>query len=112
MPALLNDNMRGEPGRWRTSEIKRFEVKVEDGRITGIAQFENADGTRGYKARLLGFVSGKEGVLTRFDIVADGEYWGEGRYTRNGPKGKFPFAVAFRLSDGTESYDTPPPGAR
>jgi hypothetical protein len=60
---------------------------------------------------MLGFVAAKDGRLTRFDIVVKGDYWGEGDFTRNGPEGKFPFAVAFRLSDGTEPYDTPPPGA-
>lgn len=112
MPALLNDNTRGEPGRWRSSEIKQFDVTLKDGRITGSVHFENASGDRGYKAELLGFVTAKDGLLTRFDIVVSGQYWGEGRYTRNGPKGEFPFAVAFRLSDGTEPYDTPPPGVR
>ncbi len=112
MPALLNDNTRGEPGRWRSSEIKQFDVKLEDGRITGQVHFENATRDRGYKAELLGFIEAKEGALTRFDIVVNGNYWGEGRFARNGPKGKFPFAVAFRLSDGTEPYDTPPPGVR
>jgi hypothetical protein len=112
MPALLNDNTRGEPGRWRSSEIKRFDVNVKAGRITGSVHFENASGDRGYKADLLGFVTAKEGVLTRFDIVVSGDYWGEGRYSRNAPKGKFPFAVGFCLSDGTEPYDTPPPGVQ
>lgn len=112
MPALLNDNTRGEPGRWRSSEVKQFEVALADGRITGKVRFVNASGDRGYKAELLGYVAVKDGKLTRFDLVVSGDYRGEGRYTRNGPKGEFPFAVAFRLSDGSEPYDTPPPGVR
>ena len=44
---------------------------------------------------MLGFIAAKEGALTRFDIVVNGHYWGEGRYARNGPKGKFPLAVVF-----------------
>ncbi len=112
MPALLNDNTRGEPGRWRSSEIKQFDVTLKEGRLEGIVHFANATGDRGYKAELLGFVAAKDHLLTRFDIVVSGQYWGEGRYTRNGQKGKFPFAVTFRLSDGTEPYDTPPPGVR
>ena len=112
MPALLNDNTRGEPGRWRGSEVKQFEAALADGRITGKVYFENTSGDRGYKAELLGFVAVKDGQLTRFDLVVSGDYWGEGRYTRNGPKGEFPFAVAFRLSNGSEPYDTPPPGVR
>ena len=50
LPMLLNDNTRGEPGRWRMSEIKRFDVNLQDGRITGRAHFENASATRGDKA--------------------------------------------------------------
>jgi hypothetical protein len=111
LPALLNDNTRGEPGRWRNSEIRQLEVTLEDGRITGQARFESDSGDRGYRAALLGYVTSQDGVLTRFDLVVKGEYWGEGRYTRNAPRGKFPFAIAFRLSDGSEPYDTPPPGA-
>lgn len=112
MPALLNDNTRGEPGRWRTSEVKQLKLGLKNDRITGRVHFEAASGDRGYKAVVLGFVEHKDGALTRFDVVVKGHYWGEGRYTRNAPKGKFPFAVAFRLSDGTEAYDTPPPGVR
>ena len=103
---------RGEPGGWRESEIKTFEMTLKDGRITGRVHFERADGKRGYKAAMLGFVNAKEGVVTRFDIVVKGDYWGEGRYSRNSPTGKFPFAVTLRLTDGTEPYDTPPPGSR
>lgn len=112
MPALLNDNTRGEPGHWRNSEIKRFDLKLADGRLTGHVHFEASSGDRGYKADLLGFVNAKGDVLDRFDIVVRGNYWGEGRYTRNGPQGTFPFAIVFRLSDGTEPYDTPPPGVQ
>lgn len=112
MAPLLNDNTRGEPGRWRADEIKVFDVALKEGRVTGRAHFENASGDRGYKAEILGIVEADEGVLRRFDLVVKGDYWGEGRYTRNAPEGKFPFAVAFRLSDGTEPYDLPPPGAR
>lgn len=112
LPALLIDNTRGEPGRWRESEVKQFDVKLEGGRLTGGVHFETASGDRGYKAELLGFVEAGKGGLTRFDVVVNGTYWGEGRFARNAPEGKFPFAVSFRLSDGTEPYDTPPPGAQ
>lgn len=112
LPALLNDNTRGEPGRWRKSEIKHLDVNLKDGRLTGRVHFQTASGNRGFKADLFGFIAAKKGTLTRFDIVVKGTYWGQGRYTRNAPEGRFPFAVSFRLSNGTEPYDTPPPGAR
>lgn len=112
LPALLNDNSRGEPGRWRKSEIKQFDVNLKDGRLTGRVHFQTATGDRGYKADLLGFIATSKGALTRFDVVVKGQYWGEGRFARNAPEGKFPFAVSFRLSNGMEPYDTPPPGVR
>ena len=74
--------------------------------------FESAAGDRGYKADLLGFVAAEDGRLRRFDLVIRGDYWGEGRFARKAPKGEFPLAVAFRLSDGTELYDLPPPRVR
>ena len=37
--------------------------------------------------------------MTRFDIVAKGQFWGEGAHTPNAPKGKFPLAIAFSLAD-------------
>lgn len=112
LPALMNDNTRGEPGRWRRHEIRHMRIVLADGQITGRAHFETESGDRGYRADILGFVETKDGALTRFNIVVLGDYWGEGRFTRNGPDGKFPFAVSFRLSDGTESYDTPPPSVQ
>ena len=115
IPALLNDNTRGEPGRWRNSEVKTLRLEFTpgtEGRITGEVHLENAAGDRGYKADVLGFVTAADGQLTRFDLVVRGNYWGEGRYARNAPEGEFPFAAAFRLSEGTEPYDIPPPGVR
>ena len=44
----------------------------------------------------------EDGAVTRFDLVALGEYEGESRYTRGAPKGKFPFAVSFTLADGDD----------
>ena len=73
----------------------------------------SADGARSYEAQLLGFVEAEHGEVTRFDLVALGDYEGEGRYTRGAPKGKFPFAVSFTLADGDDVADAvPPQGSR
>jgi hypothetical protein len=48
--------------------------------------------------------------VTRFDVVAKGDFWGEGTFTQGAPKGKFPFAVAFSLSDGKGNERLIPPG--
>ena len=55
----------------------------------------------------------KGGKVTRLDVVAKGEFWGEGTYTRRAPKGRFPLAIAFTLADGKDAADTiPPQGSR
>jgi hypothetical protein len=47
----------------------------------------------------LGFVQTENGKVTRFDLVAHGQHWGESAYTPRAPRGKFPLAVAFTLAD-------------
>jgi hypothetical protein len=109
----LVDNTRGEPPFWRPDEIKKVEMSLKEGRLTGSVHTEIKSGERGYQAQLLGFVTAKEGKLTRFDVVAKGLFWGEGTYTRNAPKGKFPFAVALALiTEEDPGWHVPPGGAR
>lgn len=106
----LIDNTRGEPPFWREDEIKRLDMALKDGRLSGTVHLETKKGDRGYDAALLGSVETKDGKLTRFDAVARGQFWGEGTYSRNAPNGKFPFAVAFRLAEPTETVRKVPPG--
>ena len=60
---------------------------------------------RGYSAKLKGVVEIADSKVTRFDIVALGDFWGEGPYTRGAPAGKFPLAIAFELADGSDLAD-------
>jgi hypothetical protein len=109
----LVDNTRGEPPMWRENEIRELEMTLEDGRLRGHIRLETDRGDRGYDAELLGFVETQEGKVVRLDLVALGEFWGEGPFTGRAPKGKFPLAVAFTLADGTDLADrVPPQGAR
>lgn len=109
----LTDFTRGEPDLWRAEELKVLDLKLAEGRLTGKAHLETADGRRGFEAELLGFVESKDGKVLRFDLVAHGQAWGEGTYTRGAPKGRFPLAVAFRLADrALEASKVPPQGAR
>ena len=109
----LVDNTRGEPGMWKPAAVKLLDVERDGGRITGRVRLASADGARSYEAQLLGFVEADEQAVTRFDLVALGDYEGEGRYTRGAPKGKFPFAVSFTLADGGDVADAvPPQGSR
>jgi len=109
----LVDNTRGEPDMWKPEEIRDIQFALTDGIIKGAAHMESEDGTRGYITRLRGKVETSDKRVTKFILVAHGDYWGEGRYTGGAPKGKFPLAVTFRLADGSDTADAiPPQGSR
>jgi len=109
----LVDNTRGEPPMWRENEIQKLEGKITNGQLRATVQLKTAKGDRGYDAQLFGNVETKNGKVTRLNVVAKGEFWGEGAYTRNAPKGRFPLAIAFTLADGKDAADTiPPQGSR
>jgi hypothetical protein len=109
----LVDNTRGEPPMWKADEIRSIEFSLKDGRLGGSVHLETASGKRGYKVSLRGHVEKKNGKITRFDLVALGEFWGEGTYTRGAPKGKFPLGASFTLADGSDIADgVPPQGSR
>ena len=107
----LVDNTRGEPPMWDERHIKKLDLQLSDGKLTGRVHLETPNGDRGYQCDLLGVVETSSDKVVRFDIVAKGEFWGEGTYTRGAPKGKFPLAVAFRLADGKDEADKVPPQA-
>ena len=104
----LVDNTRGEPPMWRENEIQKLEGKITNGQLRATVQLKTAKGDRGYDAQLFGNVETKNGKVTRLNVVAKGEFWGEGAYTRNAPKGRFPLAIAFTLADGKDAADTIP----
>ncbi|MBC8289627.1 MAG: hypothetical protein H8E37_04845 [Planctomycetes bacterium] len=109
----LVDNTRGEPPMWERSEIRSVETKFADGRFEATVHLQAKSGDRSYKTRMLGFVETKNGRITRFDVVARGQFRGHGPYTQNPPPGDFPFAVAFTLADGKDVADRiPPQGSR
>ena len=109
----LIDNTRGEPSMWRDDEVRKLEMTLADGRLTGKVRLATASGDRGYEAEFLGNAEIRKNRVAKFDVVALGQFWGEGRYTRGAPKGKFPLAVSFTLADGTDAADhVPPQGSR
>jgi hypothetical protein len=99
----LVDNTRGTPTGWRAEEVKKAELSLSNGRVQGSIHLETESGDRGFVASILGFVESKDGALSRFDLVAKGEFWGEGKYTPGAPKGRFPMAVAFSLADRSDA---------
>ena len=96
----LVDNTRGEPPMWKTEEIESIKMTIENGVITGAAKLKTENGDREFECDFYGIVESKDGVVTRFDLVAKGLFKGAGKYTRTPPPGKFPFAVSFSLADG------------
>lgn len=79
--------------------------------LTGRVKLVTADGVRGFQADIRGRVAATDGRLTRLDLVAHGQYHGQGRYTRGAPPGTFPFAVAVRLIEPRHAADRVVPGA-
>ncbi|MEM8668692.1 MAG: hypothetical protein AAGG48_14320 [Planctomycetota bacterium] len=109
----LVDNTRGEPPMWRSNEIREMKMEVSDGRFTGLVKLETEDGKRGFDAKLQGKIETDGDRVTRWDFIATGDFWGEGRFTKNAPKGRFPIAITFTLADGTDIADAiPPQGSR
>jgi len=98
----LVDNTRGTPTGWTEKEIKKAHLKLHDGRLTGSVHLETKDGSRGYQAELLGILEARDGKVTRFDMVVQGQFWGQGAYTPGAPRGRFPLAIAFRLLDARD----------
>jgi hypothetical protein len=109
----LVDNTRGEPSMWREKEIRQIKITLDGTTLRGTVHLETDDGKRGYVAQLMGKIEMGSGKVVRFDMVADGSFWGQGPYSGNAPKGRFPFAIGFRLADGTDAADQiPPQGSR
>jgi len=107
----LVDNTRGEPPMWERTDVKSLQLSLNAGRITGTFHLETANGKRGFQGEVLGVVETENGQVKRFDLVARGEYWGEGQFTGGAPKGKFPFAAACTLADGKDEADKVRPQA-
>lgn len=108
------DNTRGEPLMWKPPEIGSMQIDVgNEGNLTGSVAISSRDGDRGFEAKIRGELKSEQGRVTQLQFVALGECWGDGPYTKGGPEGRFPLAIAFTLADGTDIADgLPPQGAR
>jgi hypothetical protein len=122
----LTDNTRGEPPMWRREDIRaqQLTLTVEDVtpttirlRLAGSALLAtDADATkaeRGFDVHVLGHIDYDRGKKTiqRFDVVAVGDHWGDGPFTRNARPGRQPLGVAFELARGKSAADLVPPQA-
>jgi hypothetical protein len=123
----LVDNTRGEASSWRPEQVRRqkltltvddvsdkaLRLKIEgEVLLATAADADRAD--RGFEARVLGFVEYDRDrkALTRFDVTAVGEHWGDTPLTRGARPGRKPLGVAFELSRGVGGDRVPPQGAR
>jgi hypothetical protein len=122
----LVDNTRGEPPHWQRGQIRKSDfmltvletspagtrLKLEGTALLSTqADVEQSD--RGFDARLLGHIDydAQSDRITRFDVVALGEHWGQGPYTRGARPGRAPLGVAFELSEDTAAENAVPPQA-
>ena len=99
---------------WKPEHIKRLDMSLTKGRLTGEIDLEGwvkgpvrNDHSR-YSAKLLGFVEVKDGMLTRFDVVALGPACrvagsGPGIETHGEIGVPYPLAIGFRLSTAQDS---------
>lgn len=117
----LLDNTRGEPNYWGRDDISKFEITLRTPKdrplrrlIEGRVLLEHAD-VRGFDVKVLGFVDidPEADRLTGVEIVAVGDHWGSGTYTRGARPGRSPLGVAFTLADmdGDPGAKVPPQGS-
>ena len=124
----LVDHTRGEPTFWRRDEIRASDLTLTvktvtpseiqlglegSARLSADADPEKA--SRGYEPELEGLIKYDRvrQRLTHFDIVAVGDHWGAGRYTRRARPGRTPLGVAFELAaSNSPANSIAPQGAR
>ena len=104
----LDDSTVGSFPGWQLQEVKKIDLTLHQGRLTGSVLMQTAERKRGYKAEVLGFVETKDGKVTRFDVVVKGQHWGSTTETRGAPDGQHPLAIAFSLVTGNEETDPVP----
>jgi hypothetical protein len=122
----LIDNTRGEPPFWQRQEVRsrKMTLTVEETTAVGVrlrldgtallsSQADPARADRGFDVRLLGFIhyDARKKAIERFDVVAVGEHWGQGRFTPGARPGRSPLGIALELARGDSPADRVPPQA-
>ncbi|BDS08265.1 hypothetical protein NT6N_33050 [Oceaniferula spumae] len=107
----LVDSTRGEPPLWKFSEVKTNQISIDaKGKVHGAFGMRTEDQKRGYAGALHGRISfNSDGKLASVELLANGQHWGEGRYTKGARPGKTHLAVYLELSDGSNPADRIPP---
>lgn len=123
----LVDNTRGEPPHWRSDEIRSSRLNLTvvktspagtelrlDGSALLSSEADAENSKRGYDVRLDGLIryNAGEDRIDRFDLVAIGEHWGAGPYTRRNVRpGRTPLGIAFELAEENAASNAVPPQA-
>jgi hypothetical protein len=120
----LVDNTRGEPPMWARREVRNAEVKLVVEEVTlsevrlkltgAVLLASDADpkaAKRGFDVSLYGQICYEpvKGKITKLNVVAVGEHWGEGTFTGGARPGRNPLGLAFELADPSRSADRVPP---
>jgi hypothetical protein len=124
----LMDNTRGEPPFWRSEEIRTQKLNLVIEEVTAEALRMRLEGAvllatepdvsranRGFDVHLLGYLQFDRlrEAFDRIDVVAIGEHWGEGTYTKGARPGKTPLGIALELARcNAPANQVPPQGAR
>ena len=106
----LIDFTRGEPPFWKHGEVRSHKLSISplgkpghfkvEGEALLATDADPAKADRGYQVKLLGKIeTDASGKATKFDLVALGDHWGEGTYTRGARPGRNPLGIAFSLVD-------------
>jgi hypothetical protein len=107
----FTDSTRGEPPFWKLDEIKNLIMKVDKtGIISGSYHLETEDANRGYQGKLSGRIGfTNNGKLSGFELLALGNHWGEGRYTRGARPGKSPLGIFMQHIATPQAAELIPP---
>ncbi len=119
----LVDDVRGEPIHFRADEVRRADLvleveSVDADRIVVAARGEYDLETPGEERTFHGGLAGRlvydrrARRYVRFDLLAEGETRGEGRWTPGAPKGTFRLDVAFEIPPDDFAVQVPPQGMR
>jgi hypothetical protein len=119
----LIDNVRGEPDLWLPDQVKKadFSMKLISHMGTqsifsfnGLYAQKTSDGKRGLDGTIRGEMTLDSATnrVVRFRAYAEAQAWGDSKFTKYAPDGKFGLVVAMIDVDDKISANVPPEGIR
>ncbi|MGI8922711.1 MAG: hypothetical protein ACR2HJ_01500 [Fimbriimonadales bacterium] len=115
----LVDNVRGEPDMWLAGQVKRADFTMKPlGKSKGklLYSFRGAftqklsDGSRGLGGTIRGEMDldAANNRVIRFRAYAEAQAWGDSKFTKWAPPGKFPMVIAMIESTDNIAMNVPP----